>query len=180
MSSPRLPGLVVIRPQVHADARGFFVETYHRDRYRELGIDADFVQDNHSRSTRGTLRGLHYQAVPGQAKLVRVVRGRVWDVAVDLRRSSPTFGQWEAFELDDVAHHQLYIPIGFAHGYVALSDEVDFAYKVGSYYDPGQERGIAWDDPVIGVAWPVSEPLVSDRDRSNPTLNEASDSLPAW
>jgi dTDP-4-dehydrorhamnose 3,5-epimerase len=165
---------------VHSDARGFFVETYHRDRYRSMGVDAEFVQDNHSRSTRGTLRGLHYQATPGQAKLVRVVRGRVWDVAVDLRRSSPTFGQWEAFELDDVDHLQLYIPIGFAHGYVALSDEVDFVYKVGSYYDPTQERGVAWDDQEIGVAWPVAEPLVSERDRSNPTLREAMASLPDW
>ncbi len=178
--SARLRGVVVVDPDVNADARGFFVETFHADRYRRLGIHADFVQDNHSRSRRGTLRGLHYQASPGQPKLVRVARGAAWDVVVDLRRSSPTFGQWEAFELDDVSHRQLYVPVGFAHGYVALSDVVDFIYKVGSYYDPDEERGIAWDDPALAIPWPVQDPLVSDRDRRNPTLRDALPQLPDW
>ena len=170
----RLAGLVLLAPAVHADDRGFFVETYARDAYRAAGVDADFVQDNHSRSGRDTLRGLHYQRRPGQAKLVRAARGRIWDVAVDIRPDSPTFGEWEAFELDDEAHHQLFVPIGFAHGFCVLSDVADVTYKVTAPYDAGEERGIAWDDTDIGVRWPVGEPLLSPRDRSNPRLADLS------
>lgn len=167
----RLEGLVLLAPSVHADARGFFVETYAAGAWRAAGVDAEFVQDNHSRSGRGTLRGLHYQRSPGQAKLVRAARGRIWDVTVDIRPGSPTFGEWEAFELDDEAHHQLYVPVGFAHGFCVLSDVADVAYKVSAPYDATEERGIAWDDRDIGIGWPVEEPILSDRDRGNPRLD---------
>ena len=168
----RLAGIVVIEPEVHADARGFFVETYSRARYEAAGIVAHFVQDNHSRSARGTVRGLHYQASPGQAKLVRVTRGAIWDVVVDIRPDSPTFGQTEAFELDDVGHRQLFVPVGFAHGFCVTSDVADVAYKVSSPFDPDEERGIAWDDPALAINWPTDSPIVSERDRANPRLRD--------
>jgi dTDP-4-dehydrorhamnose 3,5-epimerase len=171
---------VLIEPLVHADDRGFFLETYRRDDYATIGVDADFVQDNHSRSTAGSIRALHFQASPGQPKLVRVARGAVYDVVVDLRRSSPTFGQWEAFSLDDQRHLQLFIPIGYAHGFCALTDVVDFVYKVGTYYDAGTERGLAWDDPDLAIPWPTLVPLVSERDRHNPRLAQIADTLPDW
>ena len=161
----RLGGPLLIAPEVRADDRGFFVETYSRERYHLAGVPVDFVQDNHSRSRGGTLRGLHYQRPPGQAKLVRAARGVIFDVVVDIRRSSPTFGQHEAFELDDVLHRQLYVPVGFAHGFCAVSDEVDVVYRVSSYYDPAAEIGIAWDDADLGIRWPSGAPLVSQRDR---------------
>lgn len=173
----RIEGLALIEPDAYGDDRGFFCETFRAAAWRELGADADFVQDNHSRSGRGTLRGLHFQTEPGQAKLVRCARGRVWDVAVDLRRASPTYGQWEAHELDDQRHRQLFIPVGFAHGFCVLSAIADVAYKVSSYFDPETERGIAWDDPDLAIAWPVAEPLVSERDRQAPRLAEVADSL---
>jgi dTDP-4-dehydrorhamnose 3,5-epimerase len=176
----RINGLVLLEPAVHADSRGFFVETYSRESWEELGVAAQFVQDNHSRSTSGTIRAFHFQADPGQPKLVRVARGQAWDVVVDIRRSSPTFGEWESFDLDDERNLQLYVPIGFAHGFCAVSDVVDFVYKVGSYYDPATERGIAWDDPDLGIPWPVDSPIVSERDGRNPTLAQISDELPAW
>lgn len=176
----RLTGPILIEPRVISDDRGFFLETYGRELYAALGVDAEFVQDNHSRSVRGTIRALHFQLTPGQPKLVRVARGRVWDVILDLRRSSSTFGEWEAFELDDERHLQLFVPIGFAHGFCVLSDIADVVYKVGSYYDPATERGVAWDDPDLGIRWPVDEPIVSERDRHNPTLAQISDELPAW
>ena len=176
----RLEGPLLIEPRVFADERGFFFETFRRDPYARIGIAHDFVQDNHSRSVRGTVRALHFQADPGQPKLVRVARGRVFDVVVDVRRSSPTFGEWESFELDDERHLQLYVPIGFAHGFCVLSDVADFVYKVGSYYDPATERGIAWDDPDLAIPWPIDEPTVSDRDRQNPTLAAATPTLPGW
>lgn len=166
----RLEGLVLIAPRVVGDVRGFFVETFRADAYRGLGIDVDFVQDNHSRSVRGTLRGLHFQTTPGQAKLLRCARGSIRDVVVDIRRSSPTFGEYEAFDLDDRLHHQLFVPVGFAHGFCVTSEVADVTYKVSSYYDPATEAGIAWDDPALGIEWPVKEPVVSDRDRSNPTV----------
>jgi dTDP-4-dehydrorhamnose 3,5-epimerase len=174
----KLDGLVVVEPEVHGDERGFLVETFRDDRWRELGVDAGFVQDNHSRSARNTLRGLHFQTTPGQAKLVRCLRGRVWDVAVDLRRDSPTFGKWEGHELDDETHRQLYVPVGFAHGFCVLSGIADAHYRLSSYYDPATEAGIAWDDPEVGVEWPVTEPLLSERDRSAPRLAEIADELP--
>src|SRR5437867_3499653 len=142
------------------------METYRRDDYRELGVEADFIQDNHSRSQRGTLRAFHLQLRPGQAKLIRAARGKIFDVVVDLRRDSPTYGEHESFELSDENNRQLYVPIGFAHGFCVTSDIADVTYKVSSYYDPVTERGIAFDDPAIGVEWPVDEPLVSDRDRT--------------
>lgn len=180
VSRTRLAGPIVIEPRVFADQRGFFLETYRAADYAALGITTNFVQDNHSRSTRGSIRAFHFQADPGQAKLVCVARGRAWDVVVDIRRSSPTFGEWESFELDDERHLQLYIPVGFAHGFCALTEVVDFIYKVGSYYDPATERGIAWDDPALAIPWPVDEPMVSSRDRSNPTLAQIKANLPDW
>lgn len=176
----RLDGPVLIEPRVHGDERGFFVETYQSDRYRAAGIAVDFVQDNHSRSVRGTLRGLHYQSHPGQAKLVRCARGSIRDVVVDLRRSSPTIGAWEAFDLDDVRHRQLFVPIGFAHGFVVTSDVADVAYKVSSIYDPATERGLAWNDPGLGIEWGTERPILSDRDRGNPRLSELAPGLPDW
>lgn len=174
----KLEGLVLVEPEVHGDERGFLVETYSAERWRALGIDVDFVQDNHSRSGAGILRGLHFQTSPGQVKLVRCSRGRIWDVAVDLRRDSPTYGQWEGYELDDVAHRQLYVPVGFAHGFCVLSDLADVSYRLSSLYDPETERGFAWSDPDVGVEWPVSDPQLSERDQSAPRLAEIADELP--
>jgi dTDP-4-dehydrorhamnose 3,5-epimerase len=174
----RLDGLVLVEPQVHGDSRGFFLETYARDEWKALGVDADFVQQNHSRSSHGTLRGLHFQTSPGQAKLLRCARGEILDVAVDLRKDSPTFGEWEGHVLDDEAGRQLYVPIGFAHGFVVLSEVADVCYQVSSLYDPATEAGIAWDDPEVGVDWQVDEPLLSERDKTAPRLAEIADSLP--
>jgi len=174
----KLDGVVLIEPDVHGDDRGFLVETWRRDRWAELGVDVEFVQHNHSRSVRGTLRGLHFQTSPGQAKLVRCMRGRIFDVAVDLRRGSPTFGRWEGHELDDERHRQLLVPVGFGHGFCVLSEEADVSYLLSSVYDPATEAGIAWDDPDVGVEWPVSEPLLSERDRAAPRLEEVAGSLP--
>ena len=176
----RLSGPLLVEPLVSQDSRGFFFESYRRDLYRDAGMTDDFVQDNHSRSLRGTIRALHFQAHPGQPKLVRVARGRVWDVVVDIRPKSPTFGEWEAFELDDQRNLQLYVPVGFAHGFCALSEVADLVYKVGSYYDAATERGIAWNDPDIGIAWPTLDPLLSERDRDNPPLAAIRESLPDW
>lgn len=174
----KLEGVVLLEPAVHGDERGFFVETFSRDAWAEHGVDAEFVQHNHSRSARGTLRGLHFQTEPGQAKLLRCARGAILDVAVDLRRGSETYGQWEAHVLDDERHLQLYVPVGFAHGFVVLSEVADVSYLVSSLYDPATEAGIAWDDPEVGVDWQVAEPLLSERDRNAPRLAEIADSLP--
>jgi dTDP-4-dehydrorhamnose 3,5-epimerase len=174
----RLDGVVLIEPHVISDDRGFFFETYRKHEYAELGVDVDFVQDNHSRSVRGTVRALHFQLSPGQAKLVRAARGAIWDVAVDLRKSSPTYGQYEAFELTDENARQVFVPIGFAHGFCVTSETADVTYKVSSYYVGSTERGIAFDDPAIGIRWPADEPLVSERDRTNPTLEEIAPELP--
>jgi dTDP-4-dehydrorhamnose 3,5-epimerase len=174
----KLDGLVLLEPAVHGDERGFLVETFSADAWAGAGVSGEFVQDNHSRSSRGILRGLHFQTAPGQAKLVRCARGQIFDVAVDLRRGSPTHGQWEGHELDDVSHRQLFVPVGFAHGFCVLSEVADVSYKVSSYYDPATEAGIAWNDPEVGVDWPHSEPLVSDRDANAPRLSEIADELP--
>jgi dTDP-4-dehydrorhamnose 3,5-epimerase len=174
----RLDGLVLIEPDVHGDDRGFLLETFRDEVWRDLGIDIRPVQENHSRSAQNTLRGLHFQTSPGQAKLVRCMRGRIWDVAVDLRRDSPTFGQWEAHELDDEAHRQFLVPLGFAHGFCVLSEVADVAYKLSSLYDPETEAGIVWDDPDVGVEWPISEPLLSERDKTASRLSEIADRLP--
>jgi dTDP-4-dehydrorhamnose 3,5-epimerase len=173
-----LPGLALIEPEIHGDERGFMVETFRADAWRELGADADFVQENHSRSGKGILRGIHFQTAPGQAKLVRCARGRIWDAVVDLRRDSPTYRRWEGHELDDERHRQLFVPIGFGHGFCVLSDTADVTYRLSSYYDPATESGIAWDDPEIGIEWPISDPVLSQRDRSAPRLAEVADDLP--
>jgi dTDP-4-dehydrorhamnose 3,5-epimerase len=173
-----LEGPVLIQPEVHGDERGFFQETYRRDLLPELGIDVEFVQDNHSRSQRGVLRGMHFQVGDGQAKLVRCARGAIFDVVVDLRRGSPTFGQWEAHELDDELHRQLYVPVGFAHGFCVTSELADVIYKCSTYYDPGLERGIAFDDPDLGIEWPDLDLIVSERDTSAPRLAEIAQELP--
>ncbi|HET7052925.1 MAG TPA: dTDP-4-dehydrorhamnose 3,5-epimerase [Solirubrobacterales bacterium] len=174
----KLDGVVLLEPEVHGDARGFMVETYRRDSWAEHGVEVEFVQHNHSRSSRGTLRGIHFQTEPGQAKLVRCSRGKIFDVAVDLRTGSATYGQWEGHELDDEAHRQLFIPAGFGHGFAVLSDVADVAYLLSSPYDPATEAGIAWDDPDVGVEWPVEDPLLSERDKSAPSLFEVAESLP--
>jgi dTDP-4-dehydrorhamnose 3,5-epimerase len=172
----RLEGLALIEPDPHGDERGFLVETYRADAWRGLGVPVEeFVQDNHSRSARGTIRGLHFQTDPGQAKLVRCSRGAIFDVAVDLRRASPSFGRWEGHELSDSNHRQLFVPAGFAHGFLVISDVADVAYKLTTYYDPETESGIAWDDPDVGVEWPLppgSEPQISARDAAAPRLAE--------
>jgi dTDP-4-dehydrorhamnose 3,5-epimerase len=168
----RLDGLVLIEPKVHGDERGFFMETYRADAWAAQGVPAEFVQDNHSRSRRGTLRGMHFQLSPGQGKLVRVARGRVLDVVVDIRRGSATFGQWEAFELDDEGARQLWIPVGFAHGFCVLSEVADFVYKCTSYYDPATESGFSFADPDVGIEWPDIELIYSERDRNAPRLAE--------
>jgi dTDP-4-dehydrorhamnose 3,5-epimerase len=174
----KLDGVVLVEPQVHGDERGFMVETYARGEWGELGVDVDFVQHNHSRSKKGTLRGVHFQTSPGQAKLVRAARGAIVDVAVDLRRNSSTYGQWEAHVLDDEKHHQLFVPVGFGHGFAVLSEVADVCYQVSSLYDPATEAGIAWDDPDVGVDWQVAEPLLSQRDKDAPRLSEIGASLP--
>lgn len=172
----RLEGPILFKPIVHGDERGFFLETYRRDAYREAGITEEFVQHNHSRSGRGIVRGMHFQ--PGQAKLVRCARGSVLDVVVDLRRGSPTFGEWEAVELDDVGAHQLYVPDGFAHGFCVLSEVADLVYLVSTYYDSAAESGFAYDDPAVGIEWPDGELTPSERDASAPALAEIADGLP--
>src|SRR3954469_9439782 len=175
----RLGGLALLAPAVHGDERGFFVETWREDAWRAEGVPSDFVQDNHSRSRRGTLRGIHFQTHPGQGKLVRAARGRVLDVAVDLRRDSETFGEWEGVELDDETGRMLWIPVGFGHGFLVLSEVADFVYKCTNYYDPATEAGIRFDDPEVGIEWPAGvELLYSDRDAAAPTLADVADSLP--
>ena len=172
----RLTGPVLIEPQVHGDARGFFVETFRENVYRELGIAEAWVQDNHSRSRRGVLRGLHYQA--GMAKLVRCARGSILDVLVDIRPGSSDFGRWESFELDDEQNHQLYCPDGFAHGFCVLSAEADVIYRCSAYYDPAGEGGIHYADPDLAIAWPEIELVVSERDRGAPRLAQVAEELP--
>ena len=174
----KLDGVVRLAPTAHGDERGFMLESFSREGWAAAGVDCEFVQHNHSRSRKGTLRAIHFQTSPGQAKLVRCARGAVFDVAVDLRRDSPTYGQWEGYVLDDESHHQLFVPVGFGHGFAVLSEEADFTYLVSSYYDPATEAGIRWDDPDVGVEWPVAEPLLSERDKTAPTLAEIADSLP--
>jgi len=177
-----IDGLVLIEPTVHGDERGFFTETYRREWHEELGIPEpeQFVQDNHSRSARGVLRGMHFQVGAGIGKLVRCARGRILDVAVDLRRGSPTYGRWESAELDDEDMRELFVPAGFAHGFVVLSEVADVLYKQTGYHDAAVERGIAWDDPEVGIAWPLpaAELTVSARDAAAPRLSEIADELP--
>ena len=172
-----LIGPLLLAPSVHGDERGFFLEAYRRNTMAELGISDDFVQDNHSRSRQGIVRGMHYQ--PGQAKLIRCVRGAIFDVIVDIRRGSPQFGQWEGVVLDDSKHRQLYCPDGFAHGFCVLSEVADVVYKTSAYYDPSAEGGFAYNDSDVAIAWPQDLTLsVSARDDSSPTLAECAPSLP--
>ena len=174
----RLEGPILLEPDVHGDERGFFVETYRRSTYAELGIHEDFVQDNHSRSGRGIVRGMHFQVGPGQAKLIRCARGSIFDVVTDIRLGSPSFGDWEAHELNEDNHHQLYVPIGFAHGFCVTSEVADVIYKVSGYYAEEIERGFRYDDPEVGIEWPLDELIVSERDATAPLLSEISDELP--
>jgi dTDP-4-dehydrorhamnose 3,5-epimerase len=176
-----LPGVFELRPKVFRDARGYFIETYHRAQFAELGILDLFVQDNHSRSLKGTLRGLHYQTNHSQAKLCRVVEGEALDVAVDIRAGSPHFGKWASVRLSANDHNQIYIPAGFAHGFLALTDTVQFLYKCSDFYDPSDEHGILWNDPDINIEWGVTGPLVSDKDAKNSKLADVpSDLLPRY
>jgi len=165
-----IPGVIILEPVVYRDSRGFFLETYHIEKYREAGINGTFVQDNHSCSRQGTLRGLHYQLKNPQGKLVYVGRGEIFDVAVDIRRGSPTFGRWEGARLSAENRRQLYIPEGFAHGFCVLSEEADVFYKCTDLYTPGDDYGILWSDPSLAINWPVSAPLLSDKDARNPLL----------
>ena len=171
-----LPGVIRIVPTVHGDERGYFMETWQAERFRDAGIDADFVQDNFSESSKGTLRGLHYQIKQPQGKLVRVVSGEVFDVAVDLRRSSANFGEWVGEILSAANKHQLWVPPGFAHGFLVLSDTAAFEYKCTDYYAPEHERSICWDDPDIGIEWPLpgsEQPVLSGKDEVAPFLRDA-------
>jgi len=167
--------VVLLEPDVHGDERGFLVETFRESELPDLGIDVAFVQDNHSRSTGPVLRGIHMQR--GQAKLVRCPSGRIWDVAVDLRPDSPTYKRWEGHEIDGERHRQLFVPPGFGHGFCVLSDEADVIYRLSSYYDPDLESGVAWDDPELAIEWPVDDPILSERDRSAPSLAKVSPTL---
>ena len=179
VETTELPGVLVLEPRIFGDERGFFLETYNAPRYAAAGISGPFVQDNLSRSVRGTLRGLHFQEPHGQGKLVQVLQGCVWDVAVDVRRGSPTFGQYVARELSAENRRQLWVPPGFAHGFCVLSASADFSYKCTALYSPASERAIAWDDPDLGIAWPITEPLLSGRDAAAPRLRDAAE-LPEY
>lgn len=168
----RLKGLLLIKPKVFRDSRGFFLETFQQSSYEKAGIQCSFVQDNHSFSQKGCIRGMHFQSIPGQAKLIRVGVGKIFDVAVDIRPDSPTYGQWEGVILDDQSHHQLFIPVGFAHGFCVISPEAHVLYKVSTPYDPKHEKGFRWDDPTIKIDWPVDNPLISERDQQAPFFEQ--------
>jgi dTDP-4-dehydrorhamnose 3,5-epimerase len=167
-----LSGLLVMEPRCFGDDRGFFLESFQQTRYRDIGITDEFVQDNHSRSVKNVLRGLHFQVKRPQAQIVTVMHGSIFDVAVDLRRQSPTFGKWFGVELSDRGPRQIYMAPGFAHGFCVLSDLADLHYKVSRFYDPGDEGGLRWNDPAIDIAWPVHSPAVSARDAAYPELRD--------
>jgi dTDP-4-dehydrorhamnose 3,5-epimerase len=175
-----IPGVVIIEPDVHRDPRGFFLETYHERKYAEGGIHGPFVQDNHSFSLRGTLRGLHAQRRRPQGKLVRAVEGEMFDVAVDIRRGSPTFSKWVGVTLSGENFRQFYIPPGFAHGFCVLSERVHVEYKCTDFYNREDEFGVAWNDPEIGIAWPITEPALSAKDAAAPRLDKILDRLPVF
>jgi dTDP-4-dehydrorhamnose 3,5-epimerase len=176
-----IPEAYIVKPRILRDGRGFFAETYHAAKFKELGITDNFVQDNHSRSCKGTLRGLHYQLQRPQAKLCRVVLGAVLDVAVDIRRGSPTFGKSVATILSAENMEQIYVPAGFAHGFLVLSDEAEFLYKCSDFYDPAGEHGVLWSDPALGIDWNISDPVLSEKDSRYPRLVEiAPELLPAY
>lgn len=175
-----IPGAVLIEPAVFRDPRGLFFELYHQRRYEEAGIPGPFVQDNYSRSVRGTLRGLHFQEPHAQGKLVMVVEGAVYDVLVDVRKGSPSFGQWYAVELSEENGRQLYIPPGCAHGFCVTSESAAFLYKCTDFYSPKDERGILWNDPALGITWPVADPILSAKDQAYRTLAETETELPSY
>ena len=172
-SSCKLEGIIIIEPDSFDDSRGFFFESYNREKYTEIGIDMEFVQDNHSASTKGTLRGMHWQLPPNaQSKLVRACVGEVYDIAVDIRKDSPTFGQWEGFYLSAENKKQVLIPAGFAHGFCVLSDYAEFLYKCDAYYSPKDERGFKWDDDTVNIKWPITNSILSNRDLSHPLFDK--------
>jgi len=176
-----LPGVIIIESEVYTDSRGHFMETFHQKKYADFGISRPFVQDNYSHSRKGTLRGLHYQLKNPQGKLVYVTTGSIYDVAVDIRRGSPTFGRWAGINLSSENRRQLFIPEGFAHGFCVLSDTADFFYKCTDFYVPGDDHGILWSDPEIGIDWPVQDPILSEKDKRLMTLAESSkDLLPVY
>jgi dTDP-4-dehydrorhamnose 3,5-epimerase len=175
-----LQEVIVVEPDVHRDSRGFFLETYHEEKYRAIGICGPFIQDNQSRSIRGTIRGLHLQVGRPQAKLIRVLEGEIFDVAVDVRRGSPTFGKWVGITLSAESFHQCYVPSGFAHGFGVLSPFAMISYKCTDLYDPAAEVGIAWNDPSLAISWPIDQPLLSERDRQHPPLASLADRLPHY
>jgi len=175
-----LPGVVVIEPRVFSDARGFFFESYHAERYAQAGLPGVFVQDNHSSSVKGTIRGLHYQLRRPQGKLIRVLRGTVFDVAVDIRRGSPTFGRWTGVDLTAENKRQFFIPGGFAHGFCVTSDGAEVEYKCTDVYVPDDQHGVLWNDPSIAVSWPVQNPVLSDQDRNFARLTAERDDLPTY
>ncbi len=168
-----LPGVKHIRSKIWADDRGFFRETFRKNLYAEAGVSCEFVQDNHSFSKKGTLRGMHFQRSPGQAKLITVISGKIFDVFVDIQPNSPTFGKWGGIYLSAEEGDQLFIPVGYAHGFCVLSEEAHVCYKVSSVYDPQEEKGFRYDDPFVGIDWPIASPLLSERDLQSPTLLES-------
>jgi len=178
--STEIPGVLMIEPDVHRDGRGYFLETYHAEKYRAAGIADAFVQDNQSRSGRGTLRGLHLQIRRPQGKLIHVVEGEIYDVAVDVRRGSPTFGRWVGNHLSADNFMQCYIPRDFAHGFCVTSGVAIVEYKCTDFYEPAGEVGIAWNDPALAIGWPVDQPILSARDARNPNLADVTGSLPSW
>ena len=181
ISESSLPGVFVIEPVLFGDKRGFFLETFRANVFEEHGIPTQFVQDNHSRSSGGVLRGLHYQMIQPQGKLVRAATGAVFDVAVDVRQGSPNFGQWYGTELSEDNMKMMYVPPGFAHGFVVLSETADFIYKCTDYYHPETEQGIDWDEPDIGIDWPISDVMLSEKDKLNPRLKDQNpDLLPQY
>lgn len=180
MTSIDIPGVLLLEPSVLSDRRGCFMETYHEQRYADAGITERFVQDNCSRSVRNTVRGLHFQEPHAQGKLVMALEGTVYDVVVDIRKGSPTFGQWYGIELSGKSLHQMYIPPGCAHGFCVTSETATFLYKCTAYYSPRDERGILWDDPALGIVWPISEPILSQKDQAYRTLKGMEMELPFY
>lgn len=175
-----IEGVILVEPRVFRDDRGFFLETHHTERYRQGGISANFVQDNHSRSSRGILRGLHSQRLRPQGKLVRCVEGEIWDVAVDLRVGSPTFKRWVGAHLSAENFHQIYVPPGFGHGFCVLSDRAQVEYKCTDFYNQDDELGVAWNDPELDIQWPLTDPVLSEKDRHAPTLEAVKHLLPTY
>lgn len=180
IESCAIPEVLLISPRVFADERGFFLESYSEREFAVAGITSKFVQDNHSRSKRSVLRGLHYQLDQPQGKLVRVIRGKIFDVAADIRKGSPTFGEWVGVILDDEKKQSLWIPEGFAHGFCVLSDAADVVYKTTDFYAPLAERGIKWDDPTLGIQWPIADPILAEKDLRYPALERSSSDLPKY